>query len=941
MSALSATEMILTPDGIVSHAVSDIDGTGVEIHPAAGTSADQFGFINGMLYAGEVTGDSNAIVLAQRALNALLSVVYRGQPVTGAVTTVDTFHPQYLFGARYAFTLSNGATVSPGTAYDIIPSQRIMPATEIDTSSEAYRYAREGLSRARTQVDATLWGAAYSRTMSQFNVSMSAINGLTYAPGAVPVKTVFKGTPLADDGSRWPVYVGKQAPTMWAAFGSWTQLSRTLTLIQDAQTAWQTQTGKNRGPVAPVFYFATPESTAYGSANTFGWNGPVNSDAAWQQFYMFREVSACAKNVSDATTKAQALTITEDVLTWLADEHNWLPSHPTIANAWSTAIRRAAILDYADAAEAHAASNLPMTLFGPPTNFPSDGVPLYTMVNPGDIGVIITALMDYDQLRRPNGNASGAMDDRVKRVLDRCIQALDSMYQTSGAMDGTFSPNPDGHQWYSMWHADLLEALCRMYQWTANGSVALPSLSKRAMAWLKGMIRWAVSASPTTSDDTWGAQIWPVAPDWASGIQESFEYSTQIITSEYGNEQRLARRVKARRSLSMRHTLTTADEAAAYQAVLRARQNRPMYVPQWHKAMRADEAAAKDTDQLVLSSEPPSDWAPGVKAYIVSGEFTQVNTISRIEGRAVTFKTPFAQALPKGTEAMAMYYGLVNPDLSSSRKTSTVLQAQTTFTMLPQSDGRVLPDRPGAETWVSFISAQGHRWANYIRRAAILSPAVWPTWPDPTLFQLPGETFTLNGDTRRVITRKPNWINEVSVSDTWSYDLVDYYNAAITPGGGEIAGKRTFQSLWSILSPDDEVDVLSMFKDLNGSRVACWVPSWSNDLYLANTMTLFNQITVENNAIIDEGILLGDPSIAIFVETRTGEFYTAAASSIQVGEKTSIITLDREFPRLLTPEQAMKICLMYRVRLASDMVEVDWKVPGIGELQMSFITVQE
>ena len=38
MSALSATEMILTPDGIVSHAVSHIDGTGVEIHPAAGTS---------------------------------------------------------------------------------------------------------------------------------------------------------------------------------------------------------------------------------------------------------------------------------------------------------------------------------------------------------------------------------------------------------------------------------------------------------------------------------------------------------------------------------------------------------------------------------------------------------------------------------------------------------------------------------------------------------------------------------------------------------------------------------------------------------------------------------------------------------------------------------------------------------------------------------------
>ena len=37
----------------------------------------------------------------------------------------------------------------------------------------------------------------------------------------------------------------------------------------------------------------------------------------------------------------------------------------------------------------------------------------------------------------------------------------------------------------------------------------------------------------------------------------------------------------------------------------------------------------------------------------------------------------------------------------------------------------------------------------------------------------------------------------------------------------------------------------------------------------------------------------------------------------------------------------MRISLMYRVRQASDSVELTWHARGIAELQAAFITVQE
>lgn len=424
-------------------------------------------------------------------------------------------------------------------------------------------------------------------------------------------------------------------------------------------------------------------------------------------------------------------------------------------------------------------------------------------------------------------------------------------------------------------------------------------------------------------------------------MTESFEFSTQIITADSGKEQRLSRRTKARRAISMRHTLTTADEAAQYQAIIRKRQWRPMLVPQWHMASRTLVAGKVGDTTLTLDKEPPATWGVVKALYLVSGDARQLLNVLRVSGTTVMLRDSLTFPVPRGSDIMPVQYGLLNNDLSSSRAVSTTIEAQVGFTILPQTDSFTVPAVSSYNDLISFIAEQGHRWAKYIRLAAVLDPAVWPTWPPMPSNYTTRMTFELNGDTRMVITRKPNWVSAVTVADAWQYDLIDYYNSAVTPGYAENAGRRTFQAQWTAFTYDEVIDILAVFYALRGAQVACWVPSWSHDLTVAADMPAPNQLRVEQNAVIDEEILLDDPSIALMIETFSGSMYCAAATSVTTSVGVSTITLDRELFSALKKTDIMRISLMYRVRQASDSVELTWHARGIAELQTAFITVQE
>lgn len=928
MAGLTDNDALVSSDGLVAHSLTDSTTDASGVNPAAGTSSEQFRMVTGLLRAHRIVPRPAAVQLANRILTAAISYLYRGQS-----SETGTFIPHYLVGVRHNFTLGNGDVVQPGDAYRIAPVAEIEPSTDTDSENRAFRDAYEAFSIGSDVTGENAWTLAKDATERQIKGSIR-YSGLWYTPGAVPVITQF--TPN-DNGWRPPAYVGRQIGAQWASFGDGEATDNTMFMMNDAQDAWTAQTGKIDGLFMPVFYFDSPGSTLYGPANTFGWNGPFNSQSMYEQLSAMRDAVRIATQVGVPDRKAYATAIATRALKWFGNDRNWIPSNPGIADAWSAAIRKAAVLGYQEGDTV----TLPELWFTVPNRLNTDGSFPTPVYDPGLLAVALQAAIAVDKLQRPN-NAAGSLSTEVARVVEKCVQMFDFTYVTSGVMAGTFSPDPANLKWQGRWHAELLNAMVDLYNWCGQSNNNYTTTRAKARMWITGLLDSAEGLSADQSGGfIYGRSMWPLQPNWKDGMTESFEFSTQVITAASGKEQRLSRRTKPRRALSMRHTLTTADEAAQYQAIIRKRQWRPMLVPQWHMASRTLVAGKVGDTTLALDKAPPATWGALKALYLVSGDDRQLLNVLRVSGATVMLRDSLTFPVPRGSDVMPVQYGLLNNDLSSSRAISTTIEAQVGFTILPQTDTFTVPAVSSYNDLISFIAEQGHRWAKYIRRAAALDPAVWPVWPPMPSNYTTRMTFELNGDTRMVITRKPNWVSAVTVADTWQYDLIDYYNSAVTPGYAEDAGRRTFQAQWTAFTYDEVIDILAVFYALRGAQVACWVPSWSHDLTAAADMPAPNQLRVEQNAVIDEEILLDDPSIALMVETFDGSMYCAAATSVTTSVGVSTITLDRELFSALKKTDIMRISLMYRVRQASDSVELTWHARGIAELQTAFITVQE
>ena len=928
MAGLTDNDALVSSDGLVAHSLTDSTTDASGINPAAGTSSEQFRMVTGLLRASRIVPRPAAVQLANRILTAAVSYLYRGQS-----SETGPFIPHYLVGVRHNFTLGNGDVVQPGDAYRIAPAVEIEPSTDTDSENCAFRDAYEAFSIGSDVMGENAWTKGRDATERQIKGSIR-YSGLWYTPGAVPVITQF--TPN-DNGWRPPAYVGRQIGAQWASFGDGEATDNTMFMMNAAQDAWTAQTGKIDGLFMPVFYFDSPGSTVYGPANTFGWNGPFNSQSMYEQLSAMRDAVRVATQASVAGRKAYATAIATRALKWFANDRNWIPSNPGIANAWSAAIRKAAVLGYQEGDTV----TLPKLWFTVPNRLNTNGSFPTPVYEPGLLAVALQAAIAVDKLQRPN-NAAGGLSTEVARVVEKCVQMFDFTYVTSGVMAGTFSPDPANLKWQGRWHAELLNAMVDLYNWCGQSNNNYTTTRAKARMWITGLLDSAEGLSADQSGGfIYGRSMWPLQPNWKDGMTESFEFSTQVITADSGKEQRLSRRTKPRRALSMRHTLTTADEAAQYQAIIRKRQWRPMLVPQWHMASRTLVAGKVGDTTLTLDKAPPATWGVVKALYLVAGDNRQLLNVLRVSGSTVMLRDSLTFPVPRGSDIMPVQYGLLNNDLSSSRAISTTIEAQVGFTILPQTDSFTVPAVSSYNDLISFIAEQGHRWAKYIRRAAALDPAVWPTWPPMPSNYTTRMAFELNGDTRMVITRKPNWVSAVTVADTWQYDLIDYYNSAVTPGYAENAGRRTFQAQWTAFTYDEVIDILSVFYALRGAQVACWVPSWSHDLTVAADMPAPNQLRVEQNAVIDEEVLLDDPSIALMIETFDGRMYCAAANSVKTSAGVSTITLDRGLFSALKKTDIMRISLMYRVRQASDSIELTWRARGIAELQTAFITVQE
>lgn len=783
-----------------------------------------------------------------------------------------------------------------------------------------------------------------SRNLGTHSVSLGRVRQspprvVPYYPGAIPFTANFQGLPAQLIDWRGPVYMGYQSPYMWRVVGNDTAARTDVKLLHDAQLQWKIQTGQPRtGPFAPVFIFDRDDAVQYGPANTFTWEGPdPNTKWGGYQYRPLPELVEAAIGLPAGNElRTSAIEVAANFLDWLAADWPWLPMWapwsdkfaetierslalawfpmpvvPFVADAFAAAINKGSAHGYTAADtevpmlptwNKYLYPFLPELKFpkrpplGPPTDFPK-GAPEINYPEPHMVALILRSLLMLDELQRPNGNAEGPMRVQHRATLHKCMALLEALWQTEGVMAGTFSHNPSEHEWFGFWHGEILDTLAMVVEWAERTSAPRPSIAAQARIWIDGMLRWA-KAHTELSVSPFGSFPWRHRHNWAKSVSESFEFSTQIYTSFSGREQRSSMRVEPRRSLTLWHTLSGQD-TRTYEAVMRARQNKPMLVPQWHIAYQMI-APAKAGDDFLLLDNPQMDelrWGGSIAISI--GTAAVLFTVTSTQGNRLNLGSALIEDLDEGTRVMPVYNGMIKPDTSSSRLTGTVLEAQAAFDILPQEDRRKLPDLPAAMR------------------------------------------FPVGDDNREIILHRPNWASSPTVSHQWDFNVSDdYVNGPVVPVNGRDLGARQMQALFLLKTREEISQFMGLVARLHGRRYAAWIPSWNDDFEVTravNELTL-NRLYVRPNTYLDLGVF-DDSSVALFIRLLDGRSFAARVVNVAMSSMEATLILDRAFGSAFSPDEIAMVSLLYRVRQVSDTSTIEWVTDSVARATVSFVSV--
>jgi hypothetical protein len=333
---------------------------------------------------------------------------------------------QVVFGSNVAATVS--LIISSTTSYSAATSYTAsvnltggglqtftLPRTAFLNNSSACPGATDPIASFEMQMAASP-SQAYTITLASARPMPVAV--MPYMPGAAPFTANFLGAPPELITWRGCLYTGYQAPWIWGTLtGKGTQTANQLAFLAAAQTAYHAQVPSVTGPFAPCYYLPRADSQSFGTANTFGWNGP-DPNSQWCG-YQYRPFEGTARYWASTPSDTAAAAICNSFLTWLA-------------GAWTGA-------------------------GGPPTDFVSTGAPQTNYDEPHAAALILRAAMWMD--------LAGASQTLTRPMILKCITYLQRLYNANagGAMAGTWCP-VGATGWYGFWNGEILAALGLMIQ---------------------------------------------------------------------------------------------------------------------------------------------------------------------------------------------------------------------------------------------------------------------------------------------------------------------------------------------------------------------------------------------------------------------------------------------------------------------------------------------
>lgn len=385
--------------------------------------------------------------------------------------------------------------------------------------------------------------------------------------------------------------------------------------------------------------------------------------------------------------------------------------------------------------------------------------------------------------------------------------------------------------------------------------------------------------------------LFSVAPEWGEGMEETFEFLTDVMRSYSDNEQRRGLRQLPRRAMRFRALALNARDSAGMESLVWGWQNQPYGVPWWPDAQPLLSDIAAGSFAIPVNTAD-RQFAVGGLIVIWLDEYTfEALSISSVAANSVSVTSPTQFNWTGGaqTRVMPVFLCRLPSGVDVSRHSSEIDQID-----------------------LSFIGEAGQ-------------PAPAPT-TSPTQFK----GFD-------VLEIPPNW-ESAPLKRSYKRSMVTIDPKVgpievIDKGGSALVGQEF--PWWLDTHPNVtafRAFMLRRFGQLN----PFWLPTWDQDLVLfGDVLSTDGGIRIQSEFY--SRFLFPTPArqfIAFIPIDGSGNVYRKVTASTDNGDGTESLTLESATGKNFAKGTTM-LSFLTLARLASDSVAIKWDSSEHAEALLS------
>lgn len=395
------------------------------------------------------------------------------------------------------------------------------------------------------------------------------------------------------------------------------------------------------------------------------------------------------------------------------------------------------------------------------------------------------------------------------------------------------------------------------------------------------------------------ARLWPWVPNWGEGFEVTYEFRTEIITSDNGKEQRIATRQSPRKSMSFQSHVNE-NQFRIWSRQMTIWAGRSTIVPEFSKYVRLKYTAYNGQGFINVLEIP--DWvAPEVVLVLIDGDRTLLRTIDEIDTdtNTITFTSNIEGEWMADTKAMKGVAGRLSNETSATQYTNRLAVVDLDF----NAD-------PGVEAY-----------------------------PDPGAAPL-----TFNG--REVLLKRPNWKDRLNPSYQSYLQQVDYGTGRIDNFLPITFNDKIHKANYVGKTIEETEEIERFLFRMLGQQGEFYMPTFTEDMVLKPDQTIpatTSNIRIEGPEFSrDMALDTIYKDLIIFLEG--GGYLMRRVQSIYEVDDTygndSIVQVTTAFPSTITPDMIRQICWMPLWRLASDSMTFSFVTDTVCQFAMTMKTLE-